>query len=196
MRSQSKELSMMKMIQPSLSSGFGTRDQAFTAHKDIKRAPSLLALVREEITKTGSLDCLERMSEREDDVDELLAAIATALKEQLDTSTPLPALELVKEVLVLFEDETYNKGHSDRDTLISNYENYFAICLYKVGVVSPLIKLASDKLMGQCAIMGIFHLARLWRGAFPDSVLSHVHTLAYTCPTLAYTFFKARAVSH
>ena len=50
----------------------------YYADKDIDRSCSLFALAREEINKTNSLDCLQHMTERGDNVEGLLFEIATA----------------------------------------------------------------------------------------------------------------------
>ena len=56
----------------------------YYAIKDLNDSSSLLALVREEVEKTKSLDCLLRMHELGHDVEGMLGGIATALATLLD----------------------------------------------------------------------------------------------------------------
>ena len=146
----------------------------YYADKDIDRSCSLFALAREEIDKTNSLDCLQHMTERGDNVEGLLFEIATALKGRLDTTTPRPAIKLLVKVLQLFYSETYNGSATDeRFLLMSKYEDAFAMSLGRAGIASPLVKLAfAAENVGQNAIMCMVRLDEVIGKAFRDQLVA------------------------
>ena len=146
----------------------------YYADKDIGRSCSLFALAREEIDKTNSLDCLQHMTERGENVEGLLFEIATAFKGRLDTTTPRPALKLLVKVLQLFYSETYNGSATDeRFLLMSIYEDTFAIGLGRAGIASPLVKLAfAAKNVGQDAVSCMIRLEQLCGKPFRDQLVA------------------------
>ena len=142
--------------------------------KDIGRSCSLFALAREEIDKTNSLDCLQHMTERGENVEGLLFEIATAFKGRLDTTTPRPALKLLVKVLQLFDSETYNGSATDeRFLLMSKYQDAFAMSLGRAGIASPLVKLAfAAKNVGQDAVSCMIRLEQLCGKPFRDQLVA------------------------